>query len=244
MIVRIDLHTHSHFSFDGFSEPEEMVREARRRGLQGFAITDHDTCAAVDYFRQAGLMRDDGIAVDNFLIIPGQEISTAEGHLLALGVRLPDLRGIAAREAVGLVHAFDGVAIAAHPFDRFRHGLARRGESILDALDLDGVECLNSACTFMGSNGLASEYAFRRKLTRTGGSDAHFSALIGSAWTEMDIAELSVTAVINALKKGNAKPAGTLCTRRQRVRKAASWFSRALIGWGSRAAELEGIGPS
>jgi hypothetical protein len=46
--------------------------------------------------------------------------------------------------------------------------------------------------------------------------------------------------VMNALKNGNAKPVGSLCTRRQRVRKAASWFSRALVRWGSRAAELEG----
>jgi predicted metal-dependent phosphoesterase TrpH len=213
MIARIDLHTHSRFSFDGFSEPEAMVREARGRGLQGFAITDHDTCAAVDYFQQAGLMRADGRAVDNFLIIPGQEISTVEGHLLAFGVRLPDLRGLAAKEAVDLIQALGGVAIAAHPFDRFRHGLAGRGGSILDALDLDGVECLNSACTFVGSNALASEYAFRRKLTRTGGSDAHFSALIGSAWTELDLAELSVTAVMNALKNG--KPLHAAATSSQ-----------------------------
>jgi hypothetical protein len=49
MKYRIDLHCHSRFSSDGVSEPEEMVQAARERGLHGFAITDHNTCACVDY---------------------------------------------------------------------------------------------------------------------------------------------------------------------------------------------------
>lgn len=94
MKVRIDLHCHSRFSSDGVSEPEEMVQAAKDRGLHGFAITDHNTSACVDYFLSTGLMREDGKPVDGFLILPGQEITTSAGHLLALGVRLPDLKGI------------------------------------------------------------------------------------------------------------------------------------------------------
>ena len=61
MKYRIDLHCHSRFSADGVSEPEEMVQAAKERGLHGFAITDHNTCACVDYFLSAGLMRADGL---------------------------------------------------------------------------------------------------------------------------------------------------------------------------------------
>ena len=62
--------------------------------MSGFAITDHNTCACVDYFEQHGFMNPEGLPVNGFLIIPGQEITTSAGHLLALGVRLPDLKGI------------------------------------------------------------------------------------------------------------------------------------------------------
>jgi len=105
---RIDLHCHSRFSSDGVSEPEEMVQAAKERGLHGFAITDHNTSACVDYFLSAGLMREDGQPVDGFLILPGQEITTSAGHLLALGVRLPDLKGIPPNEAMNLIQSAGG----------------------------------------------------------------------------------------------------------------------------------------
>ena len=42
MTGRIDLHTHSTAS-DGSFTPAELVQEARRLGLKGLALTDHDT---------------------------------------------------------------------------------------------------------------------------------------------------------------------------------------------------------
>ena len=86
MNYRIDLHCHSRFSADGVSEPEEMVQVAKERGLHGFAITDHNTCACVDYFLSVGLMREDGQPVDGFLILPGQEITTSAGNRFAISL--------------------------------------------------------------------------------------------------------------------------------------------------------------
>ena len=70
MPLNIDLHTHSFFSGDGVSSPEDMIAAARAKGLHGFAITDHNTCDAVNYLLQKGLMRLDGLPVDDFLILP------------------------------------------------------------------------------------------------------------------------------------------------------------------------------
>ena len=86
-----DLHLHTHYSADACGSPEEMVAAAKRRGLSGIAITDHNTCDALDYLTSVGLIRHDGLAVDGFLIIPGVEVSTADGHLLCLGVTLPNI---------------------------------------------------------------------------------------------------------------------------------------------------------
>ena len=52
-------------------------------------MTDHNTGEAVDYMLAKGLMRADGQPVDGFLVIPGVEVTTDEGHLLCLGARLP-----------------------------------------------------------------------------------------------------------------------------------------------------------
>jgi predicted metal-dependent phosphoesterase TrpH len=104
MSFKIDLHTHSFFSGDGVSSPEENIASAKAKGLHGFALTDHNTNDGVTYLLEKGLMREDGMPVDNFLIIPGVEVTTAEGHLLSIGASLPYLKGHPAREVCDLIH--------------------------------------------------------------------------------------------------------------------------------------------
>lgn len=69
---RADLHMHSTYS-DGNLTPEEIVRHARRAGLQAIALTDHDTVlglpAAMEEGRTAGVE-----------IVPGIELSTHSDH--------------------------------------------------------------------------------------------------------------------------------------------------------------------
>jgi hypothetical protein len=77
MPFKIDLHTHSFFSGDGVSSPEENIASAKAKGLHGFALTDHNTNDGVTYLLEKGLMREDGMPVDDFLIIPGVEVTTA-----------------------------------------------------------------------------------------------------------------------------------------------------------------------
>ena len=104
MPFNIDLHTHTFFSGDGVSSPEDLIASARAKGLHGVAITDHNTCDAIDYLLGKKLMRADGLPVEGFLIIPGVEVTTAEGHLLCVGTTLPEaarLKGRAARDVDG-----------------------------------------------------------------------------------------------------------------------------------------------
>ena len=125
MNLRIDLHVHSFFSADGVSSPEDLIASARAAGLHGFAITDHNTCEAVGYMTERGLMRADGQPVDGFLVVPGIEVTTADGHLLCLGCRLPSsLKGMPSADVCRLAHEAGGIAVAPHPlkipFDRPR----------------------------------------------------------------------------------------------------------------------------
>jgi hypothetical protein len=202
MQLLIDLHCHSRFSADGVAEPEALVAEARVKGLNGFAITDHNTSACVDYFREHGFLNDEGTPVNGLLIIPGQEITTAEGHLLALGISLPDnLKGIPAAEAVKLIHERGGLAIPPHPYDFFRAGIR---EPVLETLDLDALEVFNAATTFKRYNKHAFNYAQRRGLPMTAASDAHDHAALGTAYSILEAEEFSVRGVLQAIRKGPA----------------------------------------
>jgi predicted metal-dependent phosphoesterase TrpH len=198
----LDLHCHSRFSADGVAEPEDMVAEARAKGLHGFAVTDHNTSACVDYFEEHGFLNREGLPVDGLLIIPGQEITTAEGHLIALGICLPDnLKGIPAFDAVKLIHEKGGLAIPPHPYDRFRAGIR---EPVLETLELDALEVFNAATTLKRYNRQAFDYAQSRGLAMTASSDAHDSEALGTAYSILEAETFSVAGVLDAIRKGPA----------------------------------------
>jgi predicted metal-dependent phosphoesterase TrpH len=200
MPFRIDPHVHSFFSGDGVSSPEAILRAAKKAGLDGFALTDHNTSDGCRYLRDAGLIREDGVAVDGFLIIPGIEISTQEGHLLCLGGWLPNgLKGIPAKEAIAMVHAQNGVAIPAHPYDRMRAGIR---EAHLEALEMDALEVFNAATSLQRHNISARDYATRRGLPMTAGSDAHHHGSVGRSHTIFSAPTLSVRSILDSLACG------------------------------------------
>lgn len=199
MAYKIDLHCHSWFSGDGVSSPEALIAAAKKKGLHGFALTDHNTSDGCGYLAEKGLARADGQPVDGFLVIPGVEVTTAEGHLLCLGVTLPYLKGAAAAEVCEMVHSLGGLAIPPHPYDLFRAGIR---QSVLDELQVDALEVFNAATTLKRYNRMAFEYATTRGLPMTAGSDAHHEAAIGTAYTILHAKDLSVRGILDQIKQG------------------------------------------
>jgi predicted metal-dependent phosphoesterase TrpH len=199
MRYKIDLHCHSWFSGDGVSSPESLIAAARAKGLHGFALTDHNTCDGCRYLLDKGLVREDGLPVDDFLVIPGVEVTTAEGHLLCLGVILPYLKGVPAAEVCRMVHAAGGLAIPPHPYDLFRAGIR---EAVLDVLAIDALEVFNAATTLKRYNRMAFDYATAHKLPMTAGSDAHHEAAIGTAYTILHTDDFSVRGLLAQVTRG------------------------------------------
>ena len=200
MPLNIDLHCHSFFSGDGVSSPEQLIASARAKGLHGFALTDHNTCDGTDYLLDKGLIREDGQPVDGFLILPGVEVTTADGHLLCIGAKLPNLKGTPAAEVCKLIHEAGGLAIPPHPYDLFRAGIR---QSTLELCEIDALEVFNAATTFKRYNHQAFEYAQMRGLPMTAGSDAHHEAAIGTAYTIVNTEDFSVRGVLKQLVKSN-----------------------------------------
>ncbi len=198
MSYNIDLHTHSFFSGDGVSSPESIIASARKKGLHGFALTDHNTCEGIDYLLEKGLMREDGLPVDDFLIIPGVEVTTAEGHLLCLGACLPFLKGAPAVEVCKLIHEKGGLAIPPHPYDLFRAGIR---QAVLEKIEIDALEVFNAATTLKRYNRQAFEYAQMRGLPMTAASDAHHEAAVGTACTILHTDDFSVKGILAQILK-------------------------------------------
>ncbi len=217
----LDLHCHSWFSGDGVSSPEALIASARAKGLSGFAITDHNTCDAFHYLADQGLARRDGLPVEDFLVIPGVEVSTAEGHLLCIGAVLPQMKGRPASEVVRAVRDAGGLAIPAHPYDKFRAGIR---EPVLDALDVDAIEVFNAAISLPKFNEQARAYAERRGLPGIAASDAHHEAAIGASHMIFDTAELSVPAILAAIKRGARRHERVLSFRDKLRKTLNNWF--------------------
>lgn len=215
MAFKIDLHTHTFFSGDGVSSPEDNIAAAKAKGLHGLAVTDHNTCDAVSYLLDKGLMREDGLPVDGFLCIPGQEVTTDEGHLLCIGATIPDLKGRPAREVCEIIHERGGLAIPPHPYDLFRAGIRQQ---TLETLPIDALEVFNAATTLRRYNTFAFEYAKARGLPMTAASDAHHYGALGTAYTILNTEDLSVKGILDQIVKSNELSQHYL-TPRDSVRK-------------------------
>lgn len=203
MAFNLDLHTHTFFSGDGVSSPEENIAAAREKGLHGIAMTDHNTCEGVEYALAQGLMRADGQPVDGFLLIPGVEVTTAEGHLLCIGTTLPNprqLKGRPAREVCDLIRQHGGLSIPPHPYDLFRAGIRF---PVLETLAIDAVEVFNAATTLRRYNKFAFAYAQLRGLPMTASSDAHHAEAVGTAYTIVNTDDFSVKGMLAQLVKSN-----------------------------------------
>lgn len=168
--MKFDLHTHTKYSIDGVLEPSVLVKIAMKQGLDGIAVTDHNTI-------QGGLCAK-YYETPDFHVIVGSEISTERGEIIGLFLS----EEITARfftDVISQIRDQNGIVIVPHPFDRVRHSALFPGE--YDAGYFDAVEGFNSRCIFHHDNEKAQLYAQNCSLCMTAGSDAHLANEIGNA---------------------------------------------------------------
>ncbi len=179
--TKADLHVHTTCS-DGHASVREVVEYAARQpDLPVIAITDHNTIEGALQART--LARKYGIEV-----IVGEEVSTADGELLALFIeqRLPP--GRPAAETIAAAHKQGGLCVAAHPYDRMvpsmgRRNLRERCSGPNPEWRLDAIEVFNAGQLLPGDNGQAEKAAGALGLPGCGGSDSHHLATIATGYT-------------------------------------------------------------
>ncbi|MCI4347746.1 MAG: PHP domain-containing protein, partial [Thermoplasmata archaeon] len=207
--VRLDLHIHSRHSVDSRLSFEQILERITYQGLQGFALTDHNTTgglAELDRLRAA---------YPGFWFIPGVEVSTREGHLLAYGVTESPPPGRPLAETLERVAALGGVAVLAHPF-RWVHGVGRR---LATEARVDGIEGKNGKTSEL-ANSQAELLAAHRAIASTGGSDAHEANRVGRAFTEFPGEAASLDDLLEQIRRGKTTAAGDSLSFAGRVRSS------------------------
>ncbi|ODS42350.1 MAG: hypothetical protein MSIBF_03215 [Candidatus Altiarchaeales archaeon IMC4] len=172
--MKLDLHIHSKYSFDSRSDVAGIIRAAKARGLDGAAITDHETMAGVG--EALGVAKKEG-----FTLIPAEEILTEKGEIIGYMLS-EEIHAKDPFEAVDLIHEQGGLSSIPHPFDALRSSAIN---------DLELIEQLKNKIDFIEINGrcipkynrLAREFAEKNKITLVAGSDAHTLGEIGRFYT-------------------------------------------------------------
>jgi predicted metal-dependent phosphoesterase TrpH len=152
------------------------------------AVTDHDTVQGLSVTMQLAS------AYPDILIIPGVEISTAEGDLLVLGTEEAPPKPWTVEGVVDFARDRDCVSVVAHPYREYGMGDIARNYKV------DAIEVLNGESS-SHANKLAQELAKSMALPGLAGSDAHQPSEVCSVYTEVQ-AGLDVDEILKALKKG------------------------------------------
>ncbi len=197
---------HSIYSGDSLIKPENAIKYAKKKDLNGFAITDHETLKAYNLLIKKNQYED-------FIIIPGMEIKTNIGEVI--GLFLTEEVNINDNNFFSIVDNIKeqgGLVVIPHPFD-FLRGNRLKMDLLTDKVIkkyIDGIEIVNSRIIFKKCVTKAKNFNKKYNLFETGGSDAHSSNEIGKAYTLIQDTDNSFSSIKKSLLAKKSKSLGSL----------------------------------
>ncbi len=204
--IKLDLHLHSIYSGDSLIKPENAIKYAKKKGLDGFAITDHETLKAYNLLIKKNQYED-------FIIIPGMEIATSAGEVI--GLFLTEEVNINDNNFFSIVDNIKeqgGLVVIPHPFDFLRDNRLKM-DLLTDKVIkkyIDGIEIVNSRIIFKKCVTKAKNFNKKYNLFETGGSDAHSNKEIGKAYTLIQDTDNSFSGIKKSLLAKKSKSLGSL----------------------------------
>ncbi len=166
---KVELHSHTLYSKDCLTSLELTVETCRRNGIDRVAITDHNTAE--------GALALAEMAPE--LIVPGEEIMTTGGELLAYYVVEAVPPGLSPERTIEILRQQGAVISVAHPFDAFRAGHWEETELRAILPRVDAIEVFNARVASSAQNRRAAALAAATGLAGTAGSDAHTYIEVG-----------------------------------------------------------------
>jgi predicted metal-dependent phosphoesterase TrpH len=174
--VRVDLHSHTMWSGDSTTTPDELIDAVVASGIDVLCITDHNAIrGAVELVDRLPCR-----------VVVGEELRTHAGEIIGLFLTERVPMGIPPADAARAIREQGGVVYVPHPFDPMRRNMAEPAlHELAEAGLLDAVEVLNAKTSLRTLNRRAADFAATYGLAAGAGSDAHVPGALGAAYVEM-----------------------------------------------------------
>ena len=181
---KADLHLHTKLS-DGMASIEDLLDYVQNEtDLDVIGITDHEDV-------RGGLIAQELAVKHNyrFDVVAGAEITSREGHLLALFIERTPKIFQSLEQTLEAIHKQKGLAIAPHPLSWLTRSIGKKSIDNIVAqgeigIMFDGIETANAS---LAGQITAKQVQHLNKTTwqlpELGASDGHHLVQIGSAWT-------------------------------------------------------------
>lgn len=197
LVLEGDFHVHTRFS-DGVLSPFEVVVYAKREGLDVVGLTEHNMVLPGKLARWFSPL------IDGPVILVGQEITTRDHHVIAVGLEKTVPPRIPLARAIAEVHAQNGIAIGAHPVSKYWKAF----DPVAD--QLNGVEVVHPIALNGAGNGewrwgqmvefYEREAKRGNRLLAIGSSDYHFFRVLGVVRTVIFAKERTAESVLEAFR--------------------------------------------
>ena len=174
--VRVDMHSHTMWSGDCTTTPDELLEAVVASGIDVLCITDHNATAGAEKLADQLPCR----------VIVGEELRVGSGEIIGLFLaeRIPGGTGLVA--AAQMIRDQGGLVYVPHPFDPLRNCLSPEAiDTLVDAGLIDAFEVRNAKTSLESLNAKAADFAAAHDLAAGAGSDAHVPGAFGAAYVEM-----------------------------------------------------------
>jgi predicted metal-dependent phosphoesterase TrpH len=174
----VDLHMHTDWSHDCSTPAADLLDHAERIGLDGLAVTDHNTFGgaleAVELARGRELV-----------VIPGEEVKTdGQGEVIGLFLDTEIPRGMSFADTIEAIRDQGGLVYLPHPFDRL-HAIPDPATLHRHLAEIDVLEVFNARLLRDSFNDEALRFAQKYRLLQGAGSDAHVLQGVGTGALRM-----------------------------------------------------------
>jgi histidinol phosphatase-like PHP family hydrolase len=202
IIMKIDMHVHTLVSGDNDMTIHEAIRNARKKGLDGICITEHNQYEKSRHYEDIGKK-------EGFSVFVGCEYTSCNGHLLLYGLKDDSMISTKLRTMQSMIDymaSVGGVAVPAHPFRHIDEGelefdIAAVGNLVYSLTGLVAIETMNGNFS-LAEHLTAKAAAEKLGIKSTGGSDAHYFAHVGRRYTLFEERIMDTAGLANALRNG------------------------------------------